>query len=134
MARRRLAPHPFSELLRLGLGTFELVETRERHTRRDPRQALANHHHIRADAVFGDDIRQTPLIDVDAIAGAVALETHPAMQEHAGELVARGIRKRRRRVEALTDLRRIDSKQADAAHRRDIDRVAVDDGADQQGI
>ena len=134
MARRRLAPHPFSELLRLGLGALELVETRERHTRGHTRQALANHQHVGAGAVFGDHIGQAPLVDVDAIAGTVALEPHPAVQDHAGELVARGICKGRRRVEALADFRRIDAEQADAAHRRDVDRVAVDDGTNQQGI
>ncbi len=125
--RRRRAPHAFAEGLGLGFGMLELVEPCQRHPRRDARQALAHHDHVRADTVFGDDIREPPLVDIEAL--AVALEPDPPPQHQPGQLVARRQRKRRRRVEHAADLRRVDAEQPDAAEPGDINRVAVDDRA-----
>src|SRR5471032_1110247 len=82
IARRSLAPHPLSELLRVGLGLIELVQAHKRHPRRDTREALAYQHNIRADAVTRDHIGEPALVDVKPL--AVGFEPYPAMQHKAG--------------------------------------------------
>jgi hypothetical protein len=118
--------------LRLGLGLLQLVQTHERHARGDAGETLAHQHDVGADTVPRDHIGEPALIDVEAF--AVALEPHPAMQHEAGQLVAGGKRKGRGRVEASAHLRSIDPEQADAPKRRDVDRVAIDDSANEHRI
>jgi hypothetical protein len=56
------------------------------------------------------------------------------MQHQFGQPVARRTRKRSRGVESSADLRSVDAEQADAPDRRDVDGVAVDDRANEQGV
>jgi hypothetical protein len=56
------------------------------------------------------------------------------MQDEFGQPVARRTRKRRRGVEPAADLRSVDAEQPDAPNRSDVDGIAVDDRADEQGI
>ena len=56
------------------------------------------------------------------------------MQHKAGQLVAGGKRERRRGVEAPANLRRVDPEQAHPPERRDVDRVAIEDRANEHGI
>ena len=56
------------------------------------------------------------------------------MQHEAGQFVSSGIRERRRRVEAPANLRRVDPEQSNPPERRDVDGVAIKDGANQHGI
>jgi len=108
---------------------FELVEPRERHPRRDARQAFTHKNHVRADAILGHDVRQPALVDVETL--AVALEPDPPPQHQPRELVPRGIRKRRRGVEDTAEFRRVDTEQPHPPKPRHVDRVAVDDRAHQ---
>jgi len=65
---------------------------------------------------------------------ALRLQTNPSMQHQFGQPVARRTRKRRRGVEPAADLRSVDAEQPDATDRRDVDGVAVDDRANEQGV
>jgi len=65
---------------------------------------------------------------------ALRLQTNPSMQHEFGQPVARRTRKRRRGVEPAADLRSVDPEQPDAPDRRDVDGVAVDDGANEQRV
>ena len=65
---------------------------------------------------------------------ALRLQTNPSMQDEFGQPVARRTRKRRRGVEPAADLRSVDAEQPDAPNRSDVDGIAVDDRADEQGI
>jgi hypothetical protein len=65
---------------------------------------------------------------------ALRLQTNPSMQHEFGQPVARRTRKRRRGVEPAADLRSVDAEQPDAPDRGDVDGVAVDDRAYEQGI
>ena len=56
------------------------------------------------------------------------------MEHEARELVARRVGKRRRRVEHPADFWRVDAEQTNAAELRDVDRVAIDHGADQHEL
>jgi len=118
--------------LRLGLGLLELVEPHERHPRRHAREPLAHQHDVRAAAVAHDHISEPALVDVESL--AVGLEPHPAVQHKPGQLVAGRIRERRRRVETAANLRRVDSQQTHTPERRHVDRVAIEDSANQHGI
>ena len=132
LTRRHRTPHAFSEGLRLGLGALEFVEPCERHARRNAREAFPRQYDVGADTVLRHHIRKPALIGIEAIAGAVALEPHPAAEHKARQFVPGGVGERRRRVEAPADLGRIDSEQANTPDRRDIDRVAVNDSAYEQ--
>jgi hypothetical protein len=55
------------------------------------------------------------------------------MQHEFGQPVARRTRERRRGVEPAADLRCVDAEQPDSADRSDVDGVAVDDRANEQG-
>ena len=56
------------------------------------------------------------------------------MQHETGQFVSSGVCERRRRVEAPANLRRVNPEQANPPDRRDVDRVAIKDGANQHGI
>jgi hypothetical protein len=73
-----------------------------------------------------------PIVGVER--GAVLLEANPAVKDERDEALARFDPERRGRVEAASDLRRVDAEQAHAADGRDVDGVAVDDGADKQRV
>ena len=106
-----------------------MVEPRERRPGRHARETFLHQDDIHAHIVFGDDVRETPLVDIEPF--AIAFEPHPAVQHEARELVARGIGKRRRGVEHAADFRRVDAEQTHAAERRDVNGIAIDHGADE---
>ena len=56
------------------------------------------------------------------------------MQHKAGKLVAGGEREWRRRVEAPANLRRVDAEQPDTPERRDVDRVAIENGTHEHRV
>jgi hypothetical protein len=64
----------------------------------------------------------------------VLLESNPVMQHEGGELVARFPREGRRRVEAASELGRVDPEQPDAADADHVDRVAVVHCANENGL
>jgi len=134
LARRHRAPHALSEGPRHGHGAHEQVEARERDARRHSREAFLRQHDVGADTVLRHHIRKPALVGIEAIAGAVALEPHPAAEHKTRQFVAGGVRERRGRVEAPANLGRVDSEQTDTPDRRDVDGVAVDDGAYEQRV
>jgi hypothetical protein len=111
---------------------LELIQPRKRHARRHASESFAHQHDVDAHIVLGDDVRKPPPVRVHPF--AVALETHPAVQHKRRKLVARGKCKRRSRVEDPADLRRVDSEQPHTTECRDVDRVAVDDRANEDQL
>jgi len=111
---------------------LQLLEPREPDACRNAREPFPHEHDIRADTVLGDHVGQPPFVHVETL--SVAFQPHPAMKHQAGECVARGIRERRRGVEHAPYLRRVDAKQPYAAERGDVDRVAVEDGANEHEL
>ena len=99
--------------------------------RGDAREPFAHEGGVHELTVLGDHVGEVAVVDVDG--GAFLFEPHPAMEHQLRQPLARFAAERRGRVEAAADLRRVDAEQPHAAERRHVDRVAVDDRADQHG-
>jgi hypothetical protein len=110
--------------LRFRLRTLQLVEARQRHTRRYAREPFAHHRGIDEHAVFAHYVGEMAIVGVEAI--AFLLESNPPMQNERPKALPRLEAERRRRVEPAPDLGRIDAEQPHASDACDVDRVAVE--------
>jgi hypothetical protein len=128
--RHRAAPQSAAGPTRVRLGALQLRQARERRSRRDARQSFAHEHGVHQHAVLGDDIRRPTRAHV----GAVAFETHPAIEHERGESIPRFARKRHRRTRSASERRRGDAGETHVADRDDVDRVAGDHAAHEHGI
>ena len=111
---------------------LEFIEPRERHPRTDAGEPIADQRGVHEHAVLAHDVREMAVVDVER--GTFLLETHPVPQDERGKPFACLAREGGRRVEAVADLGGVDTEQPHATDSRDINRVAVDHGANQHGI
>jgi len=125
-------PHPAPEAFRFGFRASQLVEARERRTRGHARQTVAYERGVDEESVLTEHIREPAAVDIED--SAILLEAHPSMQHHRDQTFARFLRERRRRIESVSHLRRVDAEQPHATESRNADRVAVGDGGDDDGI
>src|SRR2546422_6600995 len=129
---RRAAPHAAAKAFGFRFRALQFIEPGERLTSGHAREPVAHERGVDDHAVLAEHVREPAMVDVER--RALLLEAHPAMNDHLPQSVAGFLRERRRRIESMAHLRRVDAEQTDTTKPRNGDCVAVGDGGYDHGI
>ena len=129
---RRFSPHAAAKRLRFSFRSLQLGEPRQRHSCGHPSETFPDERRVDELAGFGHHVREAPVVDIRE--RRFLFEAYPSVQHETREAIARLTAERRRRIEAASNFRSVDAEKPDASVCRHVDRVTVENAADQDGI
>jgi len=118
-----IPPHSFFQALRFGFRLIQLAEARARCARRDACQSFAHQDRVHADAVAGDHIGNPTRARRSGV--DFSFQPDPTTHHETRQPLACRIG---------DDGRNLDAEQPHMADRFDVDGVAADHGAYQEGL